>query len=81
MSLAKRNERQYLEIKDAGGGFLVGVKREYVDELSVLLRQHGITHERRKGAASDADELFFSAETEKPKLVAVLESYKNAKGS
>ena len=71
MSLPKRNQRQYLEIKDAGDGFLVEVKREYAGELSVLLWQHGITHQRRKGAASDADELFFSAETEKPKLVAV----------
>jgi hypothetical protein len=81
MSLPKRNERQYLEIKDAGGGFLVWVKHEYAGELSVLLRQHGITHKRRKGAASGADELFFSAETDKPKLIAILESYKNAMGS
>jgi len=81
MSLPKRNERQYLEIKDAGDGFSVGVKTEYADGLSMLLRQYGITHVRRKSASSDADELFFSAETDKPKLVAVLESYKNANGS
>ena len=81
MSLPKRNERQYLEIKDAGDGFSVGVKTEYADGLSMLLRQYGITHVRRKGVASDADELFFPAETDKPKLVAVLESYKNANGS
>jgi hypothetical protein len=81
MSLPKRNEREYLEIKDAGDGVSVGVKHEYAGELSVLLRQHGIPHERRKGAASDADELLFPAETDKPKLIAVLESYKNAKGS
>jgi hypothetical protein len=81
MSLPKRNERQYLEIKDAGDGFSIAVKREYADGLSMLLRQYGITHVRRKGDTSDADELFFSAETDKPKLFAVLESYKNAKGS
>ena len=81
MSLPKRNERQYLEIKDAGDGFSIGVKHEYADGLSMLLRQHGITHVQRRGVTSDADELFFCAETDKSKLVAVLESYKNAKGS
>jgi len=81
MSLPKRNERQYLEIKDAGDGFSIEVKLQYADGLSMLLRQYGITHVRRKGVASDTVGLYFPAETDKPKLVAVLESYKSAKGS
>jgi hypothetical protein len=81
MTLPKRNERDYLEIKESAGGFSLFVRQEHASELSALLSQYGITYERKKSMAPGGDELFFSDVTLKPKVAVVLESYKNVKGS
>ena len=75
MSLAKRNERSYLEINDEADGFLIAVKPEHVTELSALMTQHGMAH------VLGRDWLFFAADSNKVRVAEILESYKNARGS
>jgi hypothetical protein len=75
MSLAKRNERSYLEINDEADGFLIAVKPEHVTELSALMTQHGMAH------VLGRDCLFFAADSNKVRVAEILESYKNARGS
>jgi len=75
MSLAKRNERSYLEINDEADGFLIAVKAEHVTELSALMTQHGMAH------VLGRDCLFFAADSNKVRVAEILESYKNARGS
>jgi len=81
MTLPKRNERDYLEIKDTPDGFSLLVKQEHADELAALLRQYGIPHERETSIAPGGDEFFFTDVSVKSKVETVLESYKNVKGS
>ena len=81
MSLAKRNEREYLDIEDSGAGFRITVKREHAQEVSALLTQYGFAHERTKDSASNEQELFFAAVADRRKVAEVLASYKNVKGS
>jgi hypothetical protein len=78
MSLAKRNERAYLEIKDEADGFSIGVKREHASELSTLMTQHRMAHESGRPGRY---ELFFTADSNKVRVAEILESYKNARGS
>jgi hypothetical protein len=78
MSLAKRNERAYLEIHDWASGFSIVVKREHANELSALLTQLGMAH---KWGGTGQDALFFNAGSDKLRVAEILESYKNARGS
>jgi len=81
MSLAKRNEREYLDIAGSEGGFSITAKPEHAEQLSALLTRHGYAHRRSKELASGLEQLLFAEISLRPKVAEVLESYKNVRGS
>jgi hypothetical protein len=81
MSLAKRNEREYLEITEAEGSFSITAKPRHAEDLSALLTLHGHPHSRKRSSDLGAEELCFNNPSDRPKIAEVLTSYKNVRGS
>jgi len=81
MSLARRNDREYLDITGSGDGFSIAAKPEHAEQLSALLTRHGYAHRRNKEPASKLELLLFAEVGLRPKVAEVLESYKNVRGS
>jgi len=81
MSLAKRNEREYLEITEGEGGFCITAKPGHAEELSALLTLRGHPHSRKRSADSGREELCFDNPSDRSRIGEVLTSYKNVRGS
>ena len=81
MSLPTGNEKEYLEVTPAEGGFTIQAEAEHAAELRALFRQHGIICELRPGATPGKDELRFTRETQVSQIRDILEAYKNPEGS
>ena len=81
MTLPKKEEKGYLEIQDAGKGFVIVARKEDAGALAALFVQYGISCQRKE-AKDGAEVTFqFSGGMERAQVESVLEGYKTAKGS
>jgi hypothetical protein len=81
MSLPTGNEKEYLEVTPAPGGFTIEAEKGHSSELQALYRQYGIPLEAHPDVAPGKDELVFTREADISQVRDILEAYKNPKGS
>ncbi len=81
MSLPKKEEKSYLEVRRSDHGLAVAGLKEHVDALEPLFAQHGIPCRRGPASQDGMETLLFAPEAEAAKVAEVLEAYKTAKGS
>src|SRR5439155_21023757 len=81
MTLPKKEEKGYLEIQDAGKGFVIVARKEDAVALAALFVQYGISCQRKEAKAGAEVTFQFSEGMERAQVESVLTGYKTAKGS
>jgi hypothetical protein len=79
MSLPKGDEKTYLEITPAGGGFTIRAARPHAAELRALFAQHGLAYELLRDVQPGCDELAFHRASDVQQAREILDAYKNPK--
>jgi len=81
MSLPGKAEKEYLNVARAGGGLTIRGRGEHLHELAALYAQRGIPCRWEPSDRDGEAALWFDCGADPTAVSAVLESYKNAKGS
>ncbi len=81
MSLPKGDEKTYLEVTPAEGGFTIQAEEQHAAELQALFQQHEIPCALHPDARTGGEELAFRREADVSQVKEILEAYKTAKGS
>jgi hypothetical protein len=81
MSLPRGDEKSYLEITPAEGGFTIHAEGQHAGELQALFRQHGINCRLQPEMPAAERELVFSRDVDVVQAREILDAYKYAKGS
>jgi hypothetical protein len=81
MSLPTGQEKTYLDITPAEGGFMIQAEHEHSAELRALFQQHGILCEFEPQTTIGKDALVFTWAVPVSEVREILDAYKNPKGS
>ncbi len=81
MTFPGKDEKGYLKIVNAGGGFFIAAEKQHAEDLQPLFAQHGISCARREGAEPGKDLIVFTDPADREKVQEVLDEYEQAKGS
>lgn len=81
MTLPKKAERGYLQLKRAEDRPSIVGQRQHIAELAALFEQHGIGCQRVATTSAGEELLRFDPDTDIATLKEILEAYQSAKGS
>jgi hypothetical protein len=81
MTLPKKEEKRYLEIKESRKGLVLVARKEDAGALAALFLQYGISCERKQTKGTTEVTFQFPKGMERAQVESVLEGYKTAKGS
>jgi hypothetical protein len=81
MTLPKKEEKGYLEIRDSKNGFVIVAKKEDAEALAAIFLQYGISCERKQTEGKTEVTFQFPEGMERAQIETILEGYKTTRGS